>query len=260
VYAVPDTMLSNGSVPGYYANNLRWQQAHYFMVDADVYDVDIFLPSVDYNLPEGEGSVAGYFESPPGHMFKESIYCSSWFESVPSREFCNGGLSNITVFLYNSTGTKLLDYTLTDEFGNFYFRELPFGSYIIDAEKAGYQTSVSSLITLSPGHKHETGVVLVLSAEKIAVNRTALSIKNSVVEVYPNPARDRVNIFISDQTLHDGHIEVYNTYGRRMIKTKTIHPNAYNMLEIDIRELPAGMYLGRWVGENSHHQFTFIKH
>ena len=29
LYAVPDTSLTNGSVPGYYANNLRWQNAHF---------------------------------------------------------------------------------------------------------------------------------------------------------------------------------------------------------------------------------------
>ncbi len=123
IYAVPDTLLTNGAVPGYYANNLRWQEAHYFKVDADIFDVDIMLPSVDYQLPDGEGSISGSFEMPAINMFTEDIYCKSWFEPNSSRDFCDGGLSNITVFLYNTNGTKLLDYTLTDEFGNFYFTE-----------------------------------------------------------------------------------------------------------------------------------------
>ena len=170
----------------------------------------------------------------------------------------NGGYAICGIDSLPDLGKRMV-LVVTDEYGNFYFHHLPYGSYLIDAEKAGYQTSVSSLIALSPSHKNETGVVLTLSAEKIAVNRTDFSDNNKTVEIYPNPARDRLHIFITDEILNTGFIEVYNTYGRLVLTTNQVLPNDQNTLELDVSSLPAGIYLGRCVGEQANHRFTFIK-
>ncbi len=259
IYAVPDTILTNGAVPGYYANNLRWQNAHYFKVDADIFDVDIMLPAVDYQLPVGEGSISGSFEMPAINMFTEDIYCNSWFEPNSSRDFCDGGLSNITVLLYNSNGTKLLDYTLTDELGNFYFNNLPYGGYIIDAEKAGYQTSVSSLITLSPQHMEETGVILELSNEKIGIYRTDDPAKHPIAKVYPNPATDKLYLISPFELDPSAYVDIYNVYGQLVLTTAAVQSSQPDSWQVNVSTLPAGMYVGKWHGPQGNAHFTFIK-
>lgn len=261
LYAVPDTALTNGTVPGYYANNLRWQDAHYFQLNADIFDVDIMLPSLDYVLPHGEGSVSGYFILPETNLFSEDIFCNSFFEMDDKSDFCNGGLSNITVFLYNSTGTKLLDYTLTDKNGNFYFNNLPFGNFTIDAEKAGYLTTASSVITLSPGHKHETGVVLELSGKKIGIHSSANTSGNILLAVYPNPAKHFIHIPIPENTNGATSVRIYNSFGQMVMQNEL--PAGNNPLQdhfkLDISPLNAGVYFGRMVQKGATSGFTFLK-
>ena len=262
LYAVPDTLNSAGAVPGYYAHKLRWQEAWYFRIDANTYDVDIMLPSADYLLPDGEGSVSGYFTMPVGHMFTESIFCASWFEQNSTLEYCDDGLSNMTVFLYNSSGTKLLAYTLTDENGNFYFRNLPYGGYIIDAEKAGYETTASSLITLSPEHKHETGVEIELTGnKKIGIHRTESPAQYMRQKVYPNPANNVVNLIVPEQATGAAEVNLYNLLGQQMPCRKIVQSGNTEqpLIKLDISKLPSGMYIGRIIGKGNSSGFTFIK-
>ena len=261
LYAIPDTALTNGAVPGYYANNLRWQDAHYFLLDENTFDVDITLPVIDYRLPQGEGSVSGYFAMPAQNLFSEDVFCNSFFDRDNTLDYCNGGLSNITVFLYNSTGDKLLDYTLTDENGNFFFNHLPFGNYIIDAEKAAYLTTVSPVITLSPDHKNETGVVIELSGMKIGIYRTNNTPAKTQVNVYPNPVQQFLNIPVTGNTGETAVITIYNSFGQMVLRIEATHSNhpLQPCFKLNVSSLNAGIYFGRMLEQDATSGFTFVK-
>ena len=245
LYAVPDTLRADEAVPGYYADKLRWQDAWNFHIDANTYDVDVMLPSVDYILPEGDGSVSGYFVMPDTRLFAKDIYCNSWFEEAGNLTFCNGGLSNITVFLYNSTGDKLLGYTLTDENGNFYFNYLPYGGYLIDAEKAGYETTVSSPITLSPDHPDETGVEIALTGnKKIGIHRAEEDLfSGDKPVVYPNPAVGEFRVFSSGFRDAPAALELYGLDGRKWLEKQI--PKGNEEITVDVRSLQSGVYFCR---------------
>lgn len=260
LYAVPDTGNILDAVPGYYANKLKWQEAYKLEVDADVYDIDIYLPSTDYQLPEGEASISGHFIMPASGLFSSNIFCRSWFTKKDEYDYCRGGVSNITVFLYNSDATKLLDFTLTDRDGNFYFNHLPYGNYIVDAEKTGYQTTVSPVIGLSPEHKHETGVVLEVNEKKIGIYRTNITpplTNNS--QVYPNPTQGELNLVIHVAAgQQSGSIKIFNMFGQSILQ-KNITFNSSDKhfrVKLDVSHLSSGIYFGtvnNW-------KFAFIKH
>jgi len=260
LYAVPDTSNVLGAVPGYYANRLKWQEAYKLEVNADVYDIDIYLPPTDYQLPEGEASISGHFVMPALGLFSSDVFCRSWFTEKDEYDYCRGGVSNITVFLYNSDATKLLDFTLTDRNGNFYFNHLPYGNYIVDAEKTGYQTTVSPLIGLSPEHKHETGIVLEVNEKKIGIYRSditpPLATNN---KVYPNPTKGELNLILPvTATQRSGSIKIFNIYGQ-FVMQKNINfdsPDDHFRVKLDVGHLPSGIYFGT---VNSW-KFTFIKH
>ena len=55
------------------------------------------------------------------------------------------------------------------------------------------------------------------------------------IKIYPNPARDFVNIIIDDKNIKVKHIKIYNSIGINVISQDFENP-------IDIRELPAGLY------------------
>ena len=108
VYALPDTNSIDNLVPGYYAHKRHWDQAHIINVDANVYDLDIFLSAVDYVLPEGEATISGNMVMPEKSNVNGELYCQPWLLGS-NLEYCIGGLSNITVFLFDQTYSKLMD-------------------------------------------------------------------------------------------------------------------------------------------------------
>lgn len=253
IYAVPDTSNLQSTVPSYYANRYRWNDSYLLPVFANVYDIDIEMQYADFNLPIGDGSISGHMILPTSFDTQDNIYCTSWFtEEV--KNICDGGLSNNTVLLFNSDHSKLLDYTLTDEFGNFYFSELPYGSYIVDAEKAGYNSLYSSVITLNPENSHITDVTIELENLKIIIVSNELS--NNMVTAYPNPVSDK--LFVENTTGSKGsaHIMIYNTFGSLLID-QVIYGTS-GSFNIDVNDLKTGIYYGIVISDTKKQKFRFI--
>jgi hypothetical protein len=198
---------------------------------------------------------------PAKSMFSEEIFCSSFFSPDNKTDYCNGGLSNITVLLFNSSATKLLDYTLTDINGNFYFKNLPYGSYVVDAEKAGYITNPSSQITLSTGHKHETGVILELTDNKIGVYLSRKEEGSLSLNVFPNPAGNVLNIAIPEYPHGIGEMKIYNSTGQLVYhqEVKQDSNQSKSPIKADISNLIPGIYYGILILETASPGFTFIK-
>lgn len=258
LYAIPDTNNLDNVVPGYYANKLRWQSAYLLTVEADVYDADIYLPSIDFLLPIGEASISGHMLKPQASKFSSDIYCMPWFENN-SNEFCNNGLSNVTVLLFNHDKSKLLDFTLTDDVGDFYFKHLPFGSYVVDAEKAGFVTTASSVINLNVENDSESGVILEINQQKIGITfgEDAPTELNS--SIFPNPATTEINIPFVNPLLLTSQIEVHNLFGNRVINYVIPSKQGEYVHKLDISSLSSGLYLGRIVNSNKTIHFRFVK-
>ena len=257
LYAVPDTNNTQNLVPGYYANKYRWQVAYLLEVNADVFDADIYLPATDFILPQGEGSVSGHFVQPEKSFFS-SIYCSPWFENN-GQEYCSGGVSNVTILLFNYNKEILLDYTLTDESGNFYFNNLPFGNYVVDAEKAGMVSIASPLIQLSPEHKNEDDVVLEINGNKIGITFEQQSSAEEEITVFPNPVVGEVNIPYSDQFVYNSKIVVYSHFGQLVINEKLPENNTSGLIKLNTEALPKGLFFGQIINSGKIATFRFAK-
>lgn len=258
MYALPDTNNYDYIVPGYYANKLRWQSAYLLPVDANVYDIDIYLPSTDFVLPIGIASISGHMDKPSDTKYNSDIYCTPWFENS-NNNFCRDGLSNITVLLYDRTETKLLDYTLTDDNGNFYFNQLPFGNYIVDAEKAGYLSFPSPLITLSPEHAHETNVILQINQKKIGISLSPTTLEDINATVFPNPASTEINILFSNPLLLRSQLEIFDLRGNRVLSYNILIENTSSTIKLDIIGLSSGLYFGQIVNSSQIIHFRFVK-
>jgi hypothetical protein len=258
MYALPDTNNVDYTVPGYYANKLRWQSAYLLPLYANVFDVDIYLQSTDFILPVGEGSISGHMEQPEDSKYSSDIYCMPWFINSTS-EYCNNGLSNITVLLFNNSKDKLLDYTLTNALGNFYFNQLPYGGYVVDAEKAGLLPIPSPVITLSPEHKNETGVVLQISQQKITIFLNPEIPDEVFSSVFPNPASSKINIPYLNPLLLSSQIVVYDIFGNRVLSNKIATEKTSSSININIIKLTSGLYFGQIINSSQIIHFRFVK-
>ncbi len=258
LYAIPDTNNSGNAVPGYYANKLNWQSAYLLPVDEDVFDIDIYLPSVDYVLPKGEASISGHMLMPQSSKYNSDIYCMPWFD-FSNNVICTDGLSNVTIFLYNNNRTKLFDYTLTDEFGNFYFNKLPFGNYVVDTEKAGFISIPSATISLSPEHKSETGIILEINQQKIGISFDEDASPENSISVFPNPAINELNIPYSNRLSLALEIEIYDLRGNLISKSSIPSEKVSSILKLNIEGFSSGLYFGQIVNSSRTTHFRFVK-
>ncbi|MDP2723849.1 MAG: NosD domain-containing protein [Bacteroidales bacterium] len=262
LYAVPDTLSIANFYPGYYVNSAKWPQAYSLKLDADIYDVDIQLPALNYTLPQGNGSISGTYIFSILSPDDEPIYCQSWFSADSAISVCRNGQSNITVLLKNSSQEKVLQYTLTDPDGHFFFNNLPMGDYIIDAERAGYHTVVSPVISLTPDSPGESNVILSSNLKEviIAINDDEGAYDLPEIYVYPNPASGFITVSVS--TLKKGYytLIVFDTFGRKMIKKNFDSPKSQQnfVLTLDLGNLSSGIYFGKITGGETPQKFSFI--
>lgn len=259
IYGVPDTLNTEYLLPGYYAHKRRWQSAHIINVNANVYDLDITLSARDYILPAGIGLISGSLNMPSGSTINKEVYCEPWFDGG-SKELClNGGLSNITVFLLTSDQSHILDFTLTDNQGNFYFGELPFGNYILGAELAGYISLPSENINLNPEHTAETDVSISIQEGIIGATLKDTQKYPEFVDVYPNPAKENIVVVCDIKNEDQFSYVVYDRFGNDVSNYISINSDSKLGLSLNITHLKTGMYIGRIVSASGVYKIKFLK-
>ena len=67
----------------------------------------------------------------------------------------------------------------------------------------------------------------------------AIAMESDMLQVFPNPAGDKVRVVLHDMQAHDTRLSLYNTYGRQVLKlrlSKGTNP------EIDLSMLTSGLY------------------
>ncbi len=241
LYALPDTIHKKG-IPTYYADNSYWEQAHRIKLNGDAYDIDIHLQNTIENLIKGNGIISGKFEY-PDYYFKDTlIYCSSWYQEYTNSNFCVDGLSNITIRLYNSDRSRLIDYTITDNKGNFIFDELPYGSYYLVSEIPRYKTSAPHLLTLSPENEHIGNIIFYIdNSDRITIRNYTNDNNEYDISLYPNPSNKSFNINgIFEKDIYN--IGIYNVMGIQVYNENHLLDGC-SSVKIDTDNLPNGAYI-----------------
>lgn len=235
LYGVPDTNNYENYIPAYYPNKINWNNAYKLDLKVNTYDLDIILQSVDYVLPLGEASISGHVNNTDNKNYNSEIYCEPWFNDN-MLSFCSGGSSNITVFLYNSDKSKVLDYTLSDWQGNFFFNDLPYGNYVLAAEKAGYNSFPSDLIKLNQENKIEDDLLLEISNQNITFKLSDNIEIDDELKIYPNPATNKINISSVRKITS---IIIFDKIGNKVFEYE---PNNERELTINLQSFDKGIY------------------
>ncbi len=253
-YAIPDTSFDHHLMPTYYFGKQKWQSAYQLPLVADTYHVEIELNDKAYELPQGMAFISGRFELPPSNDEIKN-YCSPWFNDDFS-SYCDDGLSNVTIILYNDLNNIPLDYTLTDHEGRFIFNGLPYGKYIIDAEKPGFETTLSSMIELNREMPGRDNILLRIEQNrKIGVYVPEVPTPDKAL-TYPNPATD-VLYFNPDCTGVTFEVKIFNMLGQQIFyKRYSGIENHSNHL--NIADLHDGLYIGQFICNGSVQPFNFM--
>jgi hypothetical protein len=242
LYALPDTSGNHNFLPAYHPNKTVWQEGYVLEIPGEVYEIDITLPQIEAPLPAGQGTITGQFQYPAEYDQIMGTYCQPWFISS-SETFCDGGMTNATIYLYGESESRIYDFTLTGPDGSFKFDNLPFGNYILKAEIVGYESVSSGLITLTPASPDFSGVTLSIRSEKkVSINLPEENRPWFNHLIYPIPAKDM--IYIESRKLPesgDWTIDIRDLSGLT-VKRTSISGNK-SKFQVDVRDLPSGFYL-----------------
>lgn len=260
-YAIPDTLFHPHTLPGYYVNRRHWNDAYLLNLEANTYDLDLKLQTRQLILPPGIGKISGYFLIPEGDILERDVYCNDWFGRKEVSDICEGGVSNVTILLFNKSKTHILAHTLTDPNGDFLFSGLPFGDYIIDAEKPGYFTNQSPMLTLHPGQPEISDVVITMEPQHININN--LGGKHALIqaEAFPNPANSWLSLRVDETTDEKYEIIVRNLLSQQVINLQNYSSRGQNedIILINIENLGKGIYLGTIRSGDTFRSFRFVK-
>lgn len=222
LYGIPDTAASPGYLPTYYFNDIRWGNAYRLELNANTFDVDIDLARKKVELPYGEGSVSGYCTSLAGNP-----------------AICG----NVTVLLYDRQMKNILGWTLVRNGGDFRFRNLPFGDYVLSGEKAGSVPFHSSIFELTPSQPQLENVQLICtpSGHKFSMPEyDSPGSDGGGIVLYPNPVAEK--LFISG-------LAATGTYSVKIINAQGPATNpllervAAGTYSVFLGSLSAGMYV-----------------
>jgi hypothetical protein len=257
--AVPDTSYENFAVATHYVNQTDWEEGYILKLEQDTYDVDIQLHMIDYLLPSGEGTISGQFIQPTAVSFFEDLYCEEWFASI-GQVNCTQGLSNISLLLFNQTHEKILDFALTNEEGKFYFNNLPFGTYFIEAVIPGFSTVQLSTIQLNAEHKRIDGVNLNIENEKKIVVRFTDEILIEGFNIYPNPVSETLYLEIPESFVDRIHIELFSLLGIKKFEYDNLgNENSIGTINISVSNLETGVYIGKLISKELEMRFVLIR-
>ena len=253
-YALPDTSTIHNLMPAYYFGKQKWQNAYELPLVANTYHVEIELPAKAYELPQGMASIAGRFELPPSTKGIEH-YCAPWFINDYAA-YCEGGLSNVTLVLYNDKHNIPMDYTITDYEGRFIFDGLPYGKYIVDAEIPGFETTLSSIIELNRELPFRDDITLRIEQNrKIGIYVPEVTTSSKTL-VYPNPSGEVVYLNPDCEGL-SFEVKIFNIYGQQIVYRR------YNNLgdhsnTLNVSDFNDGLYIGHFICDGFIRAFSFI--
>lgn len=252
--AMPDT-LNKLAATAYYAEASAWEEAHKLKLTEPTFDVDIKLANRLNNFPAGNARISGHFAWPENGFDNNAVYCADWFSRDNQLQYCDEGLSNVSITLYNTDLKVLLSYTLSDFSGHFVFDSLPFGSYRIHAEIPGYPLNVSPFITLS-GDQPTAYAELRIENKKISIYaENAQPLINSKTTAYPNPVSDYLVIQFPDLK----ELTIYDRFGR-LLEVLNFEPNASKTnITLDMQAYKSGLYILQLKSENHIQRLKIVK-
>jgi hypothetical protein len=223
--------FSDFYMPGYYSGNNEWtpywQNADSILVNGSTTEADIF---VKRDSSYGGGTIEG----------KVNIQNS-------------GGSSNNSgtiVFAQNANNDELYFYTITGKDGSYMLNNLPYGEYILIAQKAGFEDGISENITIDSSTTEHKNVNISLNVTRLVTDSQKPD-DFQLHQNYPNPFNPKTNIKFSVPSFDNRvkiktKLTIYDILGNKIAVplNKNLRPGTYT-ITFNAKDLASGIYLYR---------------
>jgi PKD repeat protein len=227
-------------LPTYSGNKLLWQQAQPVYVYSNNTTQNIYLCS--YNgIITGTQAIRGKICYTQDAGYEEDIFNVNWQDGSP---VANPGQNarNIPVLLFNEAGA-CIKATRSDMAGEFIFENIPYGRYVLGAEKAGI-TSVPVHVNLQTSE--DAQVIHYISFNSAGFLSAPSEEKYRNLRIYPVPANSM--LYFTEKA--EESFEVWAITGKKLLDFPAGADKA------DISPLPGGVYYLKFAGGTV---FKFVK-
>ncbi len=217
---LPSSSIYSNFLPTYGNQSSSWSGANSYPVGTGVY-----IDMISGTNPGGPGFIGGLISQGANKKFKP--------------------LDGVQVNLFDDANNPVA-YTMSKDGGKYEFPNLAYGNYVVVVEELG-KTSASYSVTLDPNNqKFETG--------NFEVNSTYVSLLSTGIQkqelssgLYPNPCFDVLIIDWIDENGDQVEVSFYGLDGK-LLQTIQLKKEG-KATQIDVSELPKGLYYLRIIGE-----------
>ncbi len=212
-------------IPTYHFSAMEWDEADIIDVTNTspaggiIYDAPIFL--LGTSSLTGPGSISGII--------------SDMDNILNDHDRGDNGIDGVTIILTDEFD-QTLGYMITSENGEFSFDNLPYGTYHLHADFLNF-SGPYAVVSISADNP-DGAVSFEVEGEDILLHSNEVNF-NSEVEVFPNPARDIINIAVSSD-LNVRSLLITNLQGKTI---EYLTDLSSTTIELSIRELSPGIHL-----------------
>lgn len=228
-------------VPSYYSEAMTWQEAEVFMLSHEMYEMNTSMLST-------EGA-----ENGPGRI-------SGRLMAGDSRTEAHRAFHELPVILADAAGNTPLEWTSTNEFGEFEFNSLALGTYTLFADAAGIWSESETVMLDENNLLIDTVIIEMFQAAPLAIDEPE-PLQIELSSLYPNPVSDQLHLELQALSRQSADILILNLTGQAVYQYNAGIQEGKNTLSLNSAGLPAGLYLLmiRWDGQNQAISKRFIK-
>jgi len=211
----------NEAVTTYYKDVLYWQDADVLYLNDTNYYVNINLVELE-GTEQGPGSISGFLSLGDYDAINESV------------------LNNTEIYLLNSIGQPL-DFTKTDDFGNFNFYNIALSNYKLKAEITGYGSYLVE-VNLDENNQSVSGLEIEVFVPSVGIRENIIP-KTIIGNVYPNPVTENLNIELEISHFTDLHLQLYSIHGKLLETRYQFYYPGNHTFVYNCSALTGGIYL-----------------
>lgn len=199
-------------IPTYYSNKQHWYEAD--TLYPSPFWQGVYLDLIPTILVNGNGQIGGFIGDEGGFRSSEN------------------GIENVHVIIYNEN-EEPVKHVLTNSQGQYTFNGLSMGTYHIYPEVVGKQT-YRATVTITENNMSNTQVDFEIGEAVISATKEV--IEKSSVGVFPNPAKNYVNINASQKI---NNIRITDLAGKILFNNAIVDNSNY---KVDVSNFSKGIY------------------
>jgi hypothetical protein len=245
--AIPNPEKYPKKIATYYEEVIFWDKADTIFLNNNVDDIIIHVVSLPDEPLIGEFEILGYFEeeiNSEGRIFERKRIGGAGV-SASRAENVNRGKDQVVYVV--------VAFTYTNQDGEFEFKNLPTGKYRLNIQYPGIPMDEDSFVDFDlEGDATSLKVSATLESTGIVVRKLEETgrkkgpFATNSFTIYPNPARDHINIIpeFNIQGIH--HVILSDLRGRQLLKKEIRFENGHKeSFSIENNNLSKGIYIIR---------------